>query len=439
MGIRDLVLLGVECPSDYKIIAEKERPDVRDRLFTHLLTSKTNVQGRMLYTLADYFVRYTKMFRSARFQMVFEADAIFENGTAASGLIKRINASTVNIGVLSKEMDEKAAAAVNFAYPYRLSSQTFVIQKPEYKPQLFGILQTFSSSVWVTILLTFFAMLLVYYLILKNKYPFKKILLHVFAILLRQSSIITPSYFAEKVLIYSWVVGAMFVCLAYDSVFLSFLAFPPVSKIKSVSDLARAVEKGEYHCIAGGRNPLNFGILLLNSKELDIQVTGADILNNNLSHETGSYLNFIRDSRKKNLAFVSSAHTIHRFAGKYFVSEEHFHHKMDAIMVQKGFCCKKELDTFVHRMMASGIYTEYVNIANFIMSLVILLEYPEDETDNRKLTLTDVAPAFIFLISGYFISCLVLFGEILFYRKKKVNKIQKSKRIKRKTRHTTSV
>lgn len=433
------IFLGVQCPSYYERIAIKEKPDVRDRIFAAYLTNKMNIQGRILFTLAKYFVEYTKMFRRVSFEMVFEADGIFENGTAARGLIKLINASKVDIGVLPKEMDEKAVAVVDFAYPFRLSSQTFVIPKPEYEPKIFSIFQTLSLPVWIAILSTFIAILLVYYILLQKKYPFSKILLNLFAILLRQSSIITNSSFAEHLLVYSWVLGAMFLCLAYDSVFLSFLAFPPVSKIKYVSDLARAVENGEYQCMTGGYNPLDFGNLLLDSKEMDLQVIGADILKNNLSYHKDTLLHFIHSSRKKKLAFVGAVNTINRFAGKYFVSEDRFWHKMDAMIVQKNFCCKKLLDTFVHRMMASGIYNEYVDIANFKLSLSLLLEYPKEETGNRKLTLTELAPAFIFLVSGYFISCLVLVGEILFSYKNKFRNIKKNKRIKRRARHITFV
>lgn len=107
-------------------------------------------------------------------------------------------------------------------------------------------------------------MCLIYYITLKGKYPFDNIFFHVFAVLLRQSSILRPSSVAENLLVYSWVVGAMFLCLAYDSVFLSFLEFPPVNKINGISQLATAVDNGEYQYITS--KGINIHSLLRNSK-----------------------------------------------------------------------------------------------------------------------------------------------------------------------------
>ena len=97
-------------------------------------------------------------------------------------------------------------------------------------------------------------------------------------------------------------------------------------------------------------------------------------------------------------------------------------------MVRKDFCCKKLLENFVHRMMASGIYHKHWNDKVFLSRLSFLSTRSKNDSSQRKLTLTDVALAFLFLTMGYFISVLILIGEILANRRMNVKKKEKYKR-----------
>lgn len=202
----------------------------------------------------------------------------------------------------------------------------------------------------------------------------------------------------------------MFLCLAYDSVFLSFLSFPPLNKIKHLSDLARAVDNGEYHCMSPPE--LNVGERFSMSEQNDLQVIGKDLLTNKLSSRN-VFREFILKSRKQNLAYFTDTGFLETFVCNYHVSEDLFFESMAGMMVQRNFCCKNLLNTFVHKMMASGILEKYHSDGAFLSSLPLRLAFPEDYDSKRKLTLTDVAPAFIFLLSGYFIAFFIFIGEIL--------------------------
>ena len=249
------------------------------------------------------------------------------------------------------------------------------------------------------------------------KYPLNKVLLHSFAILLRQSSILKPSSMAENFLVYLWVLATMFICLAYDSVFLSFLSFPPINPIKDLSQLSKAVQNKDYHCIVHPQSA--FAYLFETPKLENLKVISTDIKNNNLDFEDLLYP-FIFESSRKNIAFIVSFEVADQISvGNKFVSEDRFSEIMVAMMIRKGFCCKKVIETFVHRLAASGLYFKYMNDRSFLHRLPFLLEYSEEDTSKRKLTLTDVAPAFLILLMGYFLSFLVFMGEILMHRTKK--------------------
>ena len=92
----------------------------------------------------------------------------YPNGTL-EGLSKLITQLEIDIAVQPVIVDESSMEMIDFPYPYQLVSATFVIRKPEYKPQTFGILQIFSLPLWITILSILIATCFVYYFGLKKK------------------------------------------------------------------------------------------------------------------------------------------------------------------------------------------------------------------------------------------------------------------------------
>lgn len=128
----------------------------------------------------------------------------------------------------------------------------------------------------------------------------------------------------------------MFLCLAYDSVFLSFLALPPVNKIKHLSDLATAVENGEYHCMT--YNLAGFENVLFDLNQKHFKVIGTHIKKNNGTIEV--FENFIRKSKKTKLAFFTHTTLLDRFGGQYVISEDRFCEIMAGMAIRKDFVAK---------------------------------------------------------------------------------------------------
>ena len=199
------------------------------------------------------------------------------------------------------EIDMTALPVIMNEFPFQMLSAAFVIRKPEYKPEIFGILKTLPWSLWMTILLFLIVMSLIYYRVFKKNYTLDKVSFYTFAVLLRQSSILKPVSMAENLIVYSWVVGAMFICLAYDSVFLTFLTFPPTIPIKDISQLSRAVLKGDYHCVVPALSPFNS--MFRRTNQEDLKVIGRDIMTNSLIF--GQFLSdFLYENTTENLAFI---------------------------------------------------------------------------------------------------------------------------------------
>ena len=152
----------------------------------------------------------------------------------------------------------------------------------------------------------------------------------------------------------------MLLCLSYESVFLSFLSFPPVNEIRDLSDLASAVRKGDYHCLSAKHEGVAWHFL--SGKEKSLRFIGRDLAENGLS-DGNMIATFNEKSREQNLTLFLNTAVLGYYASskKYFVSEDRFFQQLGSMMVRKGFCCKHLIGTFVHRMMASGIYSKIMN------------------------------------------------------------------------------
>ena len=136
----------------------------------------------------------------------------------------------------------------------------------------------------------------------------------------------------------------------------------------------------------------------------------------------------MRCNRTTEFAFFIQTDVVNVFAGKFFVSEDRFFKRIASMSVRRGFCCKEHVNAFVHRMMASGIYFKY--FSDYVFLFGSSLGIMENETTQRKLTLTDLAPAFIFLLCGHFISLSVFCWEMMSDRRdRRILKTVKKRKI----------
>ena len=132
----------------------------------------------------------------------------------------------------------------------------------------------------------------------------------------------------------------MFICLTYDSLFLSFPAFLPIFPIKDVSQLAKSVINGENHCLT----PVTsiYAYLFAKSEEESLRIIGKDIQTNNLNHDQIWY-NFLNGNINQNLSILIDENVVDILSvGKKFISEDRFLETINAMMVRKDFYCKKK-------------------------------------------------------------------------------------------------
>ena len=203
MEIKRKLILGIRDISQSSSSAFLE---INDEKMKKKFSNIENPVGRVLLALGQY-LQHTNKFGRIFVYTTNQRPFTFPNGTLG-GIPGKVTRSEVDIGVLPLTVDELTTKHLNFCYPFRMTDITFATFKPEYKPHISGIFQTFSLNVWMTLAIVLFAITLLSHFILKYKCNFGKTILHVFAVLMKQNAIIIPSSFAENLLVYSWVIGA---------------------------------------------------------------------------------------------------------------------------------------------------------------------------------------------------------------------------------------
>lgn len=104
--------------------------------FYSYLSDKFNVNGRVLLDLGDYLTKYSRKFDRVRCLITVDESLKFPNGVLPQ--------SKFDIGIDPFIMDNTTMVIMDFAFPYHLDTSTLMARKARYKPQIFGILQTFS-------------------------------------------------------------------------------------------------------------------------------------------------------------------------------------------------------------------------------------------------------------------------------------------------------
>lgn len=343
----------------------------------------------------------------------YEESFLLKNGswTGARGMLDR---GELDIVLNEYVMNELNVGEVHFAYPLELLFTTFVTRKPEYDPKIFDILGSFSLKLWIVIAVAFVSIAIVHLAMLKREYSFPDIVLHVFAVSLRQPGSLGQKTSAESVLTYSWVVGAMVLCLAFESVVLSFLTLPPLSEVKDVESLAKLVENGEYVCMGD----FDMAGVLEQSSDITMKIIARNILDN-YAVLGSSPLTFIRESERKKIALLIETDFATIFNGRFYISEQRFYPYASSFITRQNFCCKEQMDMAMHRIVQSGVYKRIYDHTSYVISLYFFKGYSEIN-EEIKITLTHIAPAIIFLLSGYAVSTVVLILEILYGRRNKM-------------------
>ena len=326
-----------------------------------------------------------------------------------TGTIGMVLRSEVDLVVSLVGLTLQTSQILNFSFPFHRSLVTFATRKPENEPDPIVLLRPFSFEVWIFTILSIFFIMMAFYKMFRQKTH--KMILVPYQILFGQDAQTSFRKTSHSILFITWAIGAMFLGYSYSAVLLSFLTFPTLRGVRTISELAAAVEDGKYECTTYEGTFLSYVFIKANDR--DTRIIGYNMAKKKGTFFPEEVLENTNSSKKQ--AYVGGKPQLLTYASKYFISEDEFIPVWQIIFMRRDFCCKAHVHRFVGLLWQSGINQKLLMDEIFISSLKKVWNNVESDKNKRvrKLSLLDLKGAFVVLVSGYNSATIVLLFEII--------------------------
>lgn len=334
----------------------------------------------------------------------------FPNGTW-TGLIGMIQKGKADLAFAKLSFNEARASVVDFSYPYQYSPISFITDKPTQVPNSYAMVYPFSLSVWIGLAITIVIMQFLLYFFERKTYSFQSILFKIFGTLLENTVDMRLDKLSTRILMLSWIIGAMFLTQSYKAVLLSFFTFPTLSGIRNIAQLSKATEKNSFKCSAyeGSRIYAD----MFNKGDEALKKIGRCLDRTNMY--SIDILPFLLPATYRKALIGPQSH-LRSLQRGFFVSADIFYTDFYYIAVRKSFLCKDALDQVLHKLSAAGILQKFQNEEEFFLEFSRPRIQFDEFKSNRKLGLEDFSRAFFILFFGYVSATALLLLNVLFHR-----------------------
>lgn len=274
---------------------------------------------------------------------------LLPNGTW-TGMIRMILYSDADIAVTKMTILEERLQAVPLSNAYASSYVTFTTQKPTYTPSVTAFLRPFALDVWMSVILCLVVMPLIFCMVLSKRHDVSRLTLLTFGTFIQQDFLVVPQRLSEYLISGFWLKAMVFLSSSYTALLLSFLTFPPLVGVRTITELTAAVSENKYECTSylGATIPS----VLSNSSDPVMRIIGQNLKNNPGSRDIEGVLINSKNSAKA--AFVGVMQSFWPLKEKYFVSDDIFYYLHQGIPFRKDFCCKRKLNQIISYIQAGG-------------------------------------------------------------------------------------
>lgn len=322
-----------------------------------------------------------------------------------SGVIGMVEREEADIGIAKLSFTEDRATAVDFSYPYQYVPITFITDEPQYTPDVYGMLHPFSILVWISVTISLVFVFCASRIFQSAENASEYALLNIFGTLVEKSTNFRFRKLSTKLFILSWIVGAMFISFSYKAVFLSHLTYPSLTGIRDIPQLTKVCDESSFRCSTYDGTDVYPGKFW---KKI-----------NKCLERSGKYTDDIKAFLRPTAygkAYIGLKPHLSTLQKSFFVSDDAFFVDFFSIAVRKSFCCKRTLDTAIHRIAAVGILQKFVRDEVFFLALGGA-DIVNEKEPNRKLSLNEFSGAFFVLALGFVLSCFILVIEIFSKRR----------------------
>lgn len=385
------------------------------------LNAETNIManpvfsddGKMSYVYESELVEFIA--NALKFSFTIRNPSDGKVGTPSmngswDGLIGMLQRRECDMAIEALAITQERMDVLSYTYPFYITDTTFLANNPEPLPKSLTIIHPFSYQVWIVSAAIFFIVSLCIYGMNYKITSYLRTLFMLFCILTEQTFNFKSKRTSGRLLLFSWISGAMFLTFSYKAVLLSFLSFPPLQGVRNIPELSKAVSKGSHICKTWS------GTFYMDAfKKLDdsLKVIALSLKEN--SHTTVKPEDFLLSLVHKKGAFVDLRLYISPLKDLFFLSEDSFFLTMIGLATEKEFCCKTALNKVIKKMYEGGIYKKILNDRDVVLSIKLQPIKPIEKSE-KAISLEDTLGVFILLFVGYALGLSALIAEIMFHR-----------------------
>ncbi|GFY52212.1 uncharacterized protein TNIN_476741 [Trichonephila inaurata madagascariensis] len=329
-----------------------------------------------------------------------------ENGTW-DGIIGLIQSGKADFGMPALGMTEERSKDIDYSLQYTILEKIFVTKEAGEMPKIAAFTYPYSPNVWILyILMTLTAAVLFQRMIFKNATVLGSFISVLGSIVSQAMENVRDTPW-RKVLLGLWLSIATVMPFLYNTSFLSFLTMPEKIPIpRTFEELSKEVLGGKYKCLT----PIGtVDRQLLRESNFDYLVKMVEVIDKNnweypfekkFVEQLNGPVAVIMPRIGMNILlgippYLNMKSSLDSMAIRYV-----------GIGLQKGFCCKKQLNSVLHGVLSGGLFEKWLRDQTFLTTLHDRMNVKYEE-ETMQLTLDDLKLAFFTLLTGYALAILV--------------------------------
>ncbi|XP_066937320.1 uncharacterized protein [Macrobrachium rosenbergii] len=342
-----------------------------------------------------------------------------------TGMVGMVHRHEADMALGPHDITLIRTTAIDYTSPIFTDARQFILAQNRAEVDSWGFMLPLTPTVWIGALIAFLVIGITTVAIARNyrgdTTPVfaMTVFFHTYRIFLNQGIAMKLQLVSERIVVLSWVVGAMIICWSYSTNLMSLLAVRyaprPVQTIRDLID--------DHHLIAifPRRTALSDYVL---SQESGILKEVADLRN------VGRYMSLHYNDfpqaletlvRRGDHAIATCTTDAVNIIAKYFsekgscnfyIARETFVPFTLAMIVQKGSPLVEALSDRIRRIVGGGLYRYWLD--SNLPNSTSCKHMPSSFTVKEPLAMTNIWGLFVLLASGLGIACLIFWVEVLF-------------------------
>lgn len=327
-----------------------------------------------------------------------------------TGMIGMVQHNKTDIAIGDLTITESRTKVVDFI-PYSIEETTFATRLPKEIIRHTFYVQPFRYIIWLMCLLAVIISPFVFWMGLKKRMPFTKLLFAMIGNILNQPLSFSIIAARDKLLFGFWILFSFLLSSSYTALLLSSLTIPAHEHgVRTLRGLSAAVAEGRYTCMT------NLGSayvdILTESPSKHLRILGKNIIQKKWLSSSQAIIAPLEIGETEAILgprwFFLLEYGEAPFTTKYLFREAVAVWNI-GIAVNKGFCCKEELRAYITRMFDVGIFSKLYSDELFKTRLQFMSKGAPRTERHQALSLDELLGAFFLWFGG---CCLAIIVQI---------------------------